>query len=103
MASSLPRKSYARIPVNLDLPNLIEIQLDSFERLKKEGLGDLFHEISPIIGASARARWATRSWPRSAAKPLPRADALGSSRPLLVDPGEASRGESGSAATKEAG
>ncbi|HRQ23336.1 MAG TPA: DNA-directed RNA polymerase subunit beta, partial [Anaerolineales bacterium] len=48
MASSLPLKSYARIPVKLDLPNLIEVQLDSFERLKKEGLGDLFHEISPI-------------------------------------------------------
>jgi DNA-directed RNA polymerase subunit beta len=48
MASVLPRMSYARIPVKLDLPNLIEIQLDSFERLKKEGLGDLLHEISPI-------------------------------------------------------
>jgi DNA-directed RNA polymerase subunit beta len=48
MASSLPQKSYARIPVKLDLPNLIEVQLDSFERLKKEGLGDLFHEVSPI-------------------------------------------------------
>ena len=48
MASSLPPKSYAQIPVKLDLPNLIEVQLDSFERLKKEGLGDLFHEISPI-------------------------------------------------------
>ena len=48
MASTLPRKNYARIPVKLDLPNLIDIQLDSFERLKKEGLGDLFHEVSPI-------------------------------------------------------
>ncbi len=48
MASSLPRKNYARIPVKLDLPNLIDIQLDSFERLKAEGLGDLFHEVSPI-------------------------------------------------------
>src|SRR5512138_862569 len=46
--TSLPRKNYARIPVQLDLPNLIDIQLDSFERLKKEGLGDLFHEVSPI-------------------------------------------------------
>ncbi len=43
--SSLPRKSYARIPINIKLPNLIEVQLDSFERLKKEGLGDLFHEV----------------------------------------------------------
>jgi len=48
MPPSLPRKNYARIPVNLDLPNLIEVQLESFKRLKKEGLGDLFHEISPI-------------------------------------------------------
>ena len=48
MSSSLPRKSYARIPVNIKLPNLIEVQLDSFERLKREGLGDLFHEVSPI-------------------------------------------------------
>jgi DNA-directed RNA polymerase subunit beta len=48
MASSLPSKSYARIRVQLPLPNLIEVQLESFERLKKEGLGDLFHEISPI-------------------------------------------------------
>jgi DNA-directed RNA polymerase subunit beta len=46
--ASLPRKNYARIPVKLGLPNLIDIQLDSFERLKKEGLGDLFHEVSPI-------------------------------------------------------
>jgi len=46
--ASLPRKNYARIPVQLGLPNLIDIQLDSFARLKKEGLGDLFHEVSPI-------------------------------------------------------
>ncbi|MCX6037462.1 MAG: hypothetical protein NTW99_06180 [Chloroflexi bacterium] len=48
MASVLPEKNYARIPVTLNLPNLIEVQLDSFKRLKAEGLGDLFHEISPI-------------------------------------------------------
>ncbi len=48
MASVLPLKSYARIPVTLELPKLIEVQLESFERLKKEGLADLFHEISPI-------------------------------------------------------
>ena len=48
MASDLPNKSYARIPVSLALPKLIEVQLDSFIRLKKEGLADLFHELSPI-------------------------------------------------------
>ncbi len=48
MASSLPKKSYARIPVTLDLPNLIEVQIESFKRLKKEGIESLFREISPI-------------------------------------------------------
>lgn len=44
----LPSKSYARIDVKLKLPTLIEVQLDSFHRLKEEGLADLFNEISPI-------------------------------------------------------
>ncbi|MGD0004448.1 MAG: DNA-directed RNA polymerase subunit beta [Anaerolineaceae bacterium] len=48
MASVLPTKSYARIPVIFDLPNLIEVQIESFRRLRAEGLVDLFDEISPI-------------------------------------------------------
>ncbi|MFO7624243.1 MAG: DNA-directed RNA polymerase subunit beta, partial [Anaerolineales bacterium] len=48
MASDVPSKSYARIQVTLPLPDLIEVQLESFERLKQDGLGDLFHELSPI-------------------------------------------------------
>jgi len=46
--ASLPPKNYARVPVRLSMPELIEVQLTSFERLKKEGLADLFNEISPI-------------------------------------------------------
>ena len=48
MATVLPSKSYARIDVRLPLPELIEVQIESFERLKREGLADLFHELSPI-------------------------------------------------------
>jgi DNA-directed RNA polymerase subunit beta len=48
MATNLPSKSYQRIDVKLDLPDLIEVQIESFERLKKEGLADLFNELSPI-------------------------------------------------------
>jgi len=48
MADLMPPKSYARISVGLKLPKLIQIQLDSFERLKQQGLGSLFNEISPI-------------------------------------------------------
>ena len=41
-------KSYARIPQILEVPNLIQVQLDSFEWFKGDGLEELFQEISPI-------------------------------------------------------
>ena len=43
------RKSYARTPTILDLPGLTEVQLRSFEWFKKDGLEELFAEISPIV------------------------------------------------------
>lgn len=48
MTELMPPKNYARIPVGLELPQLIEVQMESFERLKTEGLANLFNEISPI-------------------------------------------------------
>ncbi|MEK7682969.1 MAG: DNA-directed RNA polymerase subunit beta [Chloroflexota bacterium] len=41
-------KNYSRIPYTFPLPSLIEVQLDSFKWLMKEGLADLFDEVSPI-------------------------------------------------------
>ena len=41
-------KSYARIPPVMEVPYLIQSQLQSFERFKTEGLKDVYHEISPI-------------------------------------------------------
>jgi DNA-directed RNA polymerase subunit beta len=41
-------KSYSRIPDVQDLPNLIQIQVDSYEIFKREGLRELLDEISPI-------------------------------------------------------
>ena len=42
------KKSYARIAHILDLPNLIQIQVDSYRSFQREGLRELFDEISPI-------------------------------------------------------
>jgi len=42
------RKSYARIDEKLPIPNLIELQLDSFNWFLEKGLRELFDEISPI-------------------------------------------------------
>ena len=44
----VPRKSYAKLPNVLDVPNLIKVQLDSFQRFQEEGLKQLLEEISPI-------------------------------------------------------
>src|SRR5690606_4773893 len=41
-------KNYARTDSVQNLPSLIELQLASFEWFIKEGLAELFDEISPI-------------------------------------------------------
>jgi DNA-directed RNA polymerase subunit beta len=47
-AAVAARKRYARIPEVLPIPNLIELQLDSFAWFIDKGLRELFDEISPI-------------------------------------------------------
>ena len=47
-SSSLEKRSYAHISEILDVPNLIQVQTDSFEDLKNAGIKDLFKEIFPI-------------------------------------------------------
>lgn len=42
------RRSYARISEVLELPNLIEIQLSSYQWFLDEGLREMFTDISPI-------------------------------------------------------
>ena len=43
------KKSYSRIPEVIQVPNLITIQLDSYEWFKREALRELFDEVSPIL------------------------------------------------------
>ncbi len=42
------RRSFAKIPEVLEVPNLIALQRDSFKWFLEEGLRDTFHDISPI-------------------------------------------------------
>ncbi|MDQ3938846.1 MAG: DNA-directed RNA polymerase subunit beta, partial [Chloroflexota bacterium] len=48
------RKRYARIPEVLPIPNLIELQLESFSWFLEHGLRELFDEISPIQDFTGR-------------------------------------------------
>ncbi|MHB1324159.1 MAG: DNA-directed RNA polymerase subunit beta [Coriobacteriia bacterium] len=47
-AGARQRRSFAKIPEILDVPNLIAIQTDSFKWFLDEGLNDTFQDISPI-------------------------------------------------------
>ena len=42
------RRNYARVQTNVELPNLIEVQTESFKWLLEDGIAELFKEISPI-------------------------------------------------------
>ena len=42
------RRNYSRVQTNVELPNLIEVQTQSFEWFVNEGIKELFKEISPI-------------------------------------------------------
>src|SRR5580658_8728982 len=48
LTTTAARKSYGQIADKLEVGNLIQTQLDSFEWFKREGLRELFNEINPI-------------------------------------------------------
>ncbi|HMJ80735.1 MAG TPA: DNA-directed RNA polymerase subunit beta, partial [Candidatus Dormibacteraeota bacterium] len=53
-AGAPERKAYARIPEVHPIPNLIDLQLDSFRWFVDHGLRELFEEISPIQDFTGR-------------------------------------------------
>ena len=42
------RRDYSKVSGNLHLPNLVEIQTDSFDWFTKVGIQEVFDEIYPI-------------------------------------------------------
>ena len=44
----IPHKSYSRVVPVMDVPNLIDVQLDSYRWFQEEGIKELLEEISPI-------------------------------------------------------
>ncbi|MFO7270029.1 DNA-directed RNA polymerase subunit beta [Sphaerobacter thermophilus] len=45
----IDRVSFASIPTVLEMPNLVQLQIESFEWFKTEGMRELLEEISPIV------------------------------------------------------
>ena len=79
VAASTERKPYARIPEVLPIPNLIELQRNSFNWFLENGLRELLDEITPIqdftgrgwSSASASTSSRRRSTPSSSAAARP--------------------------------
>ena len=44
----IDRRTYSRIPTVLEMPNLVQVQIESFKWFVEEGLRELLEEISPI-------------------------------------------------------
>ena len=46
--TGIGRRSFSRIPTVWEMPDLVQVQIESFEWFKREGLRELLDEISPI-------------------------------------------------------
>ncbi len=46
------RKSFAKIGDSIEIPNLIQVQKDSYNWFIEEGLGEVLRDISPIVDYS---------------------------------------------------
>ena len=51
------RRSFSRIKEVLDLPNLIEIQTDSFKEFLDTGLKEVFEDVLPISNFTDTMDW----------------------------------------------
>ena len=49
------RRDYSKVSGSLELPNLVEIQTDSFDWFKNEGIRGVFEDIYPI--SNYHNRW----------------------------------------------
>ena len=50
------RRNYSQMHYNIELPNLIEIQTESFKKFVNEGLRELFEEFSPVVSYNGEYR-----------------------------------------------
>ena len=50
------RRDYSKVSGSLELPNLVEVQTDSFKWFTKEGIKEVFDDIYPISNYSGNIR-----------------------------------------------
>ena len=55
-------KNYARLPQVLEIPNLIQVQLDSFKWFMEEGIKELLQEVHFLTHAALLAETTSGGW-----------------------------------------
>ena len=50
------RRDYSKVSGNLELPNLVEVQTDSFKWFTQKGIKEVFDDIYPIQNYSGNIR-----------------------------------------------
>nr|WP_237243844.1 hypothetical protein [Spiroplasma clarkii] len=45
------RRDYTKVSGDLELPNLIELQTDTFDWFVKKGINEVFEEVFPVVSA----------------------------------------------------
>ncbi|AUM62297.1 DNA-directed RNA polymerase subunit beta [Spiroplasma monobiae] len=56
------RRDYAKVSGDLELPNLIELQTDTFEWFKQKGINEVFEEVFPVVSADGDIVLSMTDW-----------------------------------------
>lgn len=56
------RRDYTKVSGNLEIPNLIELQTETFKWFKHDGIDEVFNEIFPIVSNDGNVILSLNSW-----------------------------------------
>ncbi|AGR41749.1 DNA-directed RNA polymerase subunit beta [Spiroplasma diminutum] len=56
------RRDYAKVSGDLELPNLIELQTDTFDWFKRNGINEVFEEVFPVVSADGDIVLSMTDW-----------------------------------------
>ncbi|PPE05852.1 DNA-directed RNA polymerase subunit beta [Williamsoniiplasma lucivorax] len=59
---SVERRDYTKFSSNLPLPNLVEVQLETFDWFKHKGIQEVFDEVFPVLSSDGTAVLTMENW-----------------------------------------
>ncbi|AHI53453.1 DNA-directed RNA polymerase subunit beta [Spiroplasma sabaudiense Ar-1343] len=59
---AVQRRDYTKVSGNLPLPNLIELQTDTFDWFQKKGIDEVFQEVFPVVSNDGEIVLSLKDW-----------------------------------------